>query len=452
MNKICIISVLIVILSHPVLAQTPGDPATGKAITEYSLTDLFAIALERSEKVKISEEDVVIAEREKDKARSALLPRVSAFWDYTRYSDKKESSTAFGRYYIQPEDSTMWGLRLNQSFSLGGREITSFRISRKGIEESAYDFAAVREEYLLDVSLRYFNVLKAQKAVEITKSNIERLQKYRDEAELKYKIGEVTKTLLLRAEAELSGAKSDLVKAENLLRFTRVSLARFAGISENFRIRETDPHVYSQLQKDDLEALRQVAFSKRPEAKSFSVQRSIAEDRVKFARGAYWPLLSIEGVYLRMDDDPPLPFFNDESVYGLLRIDFPFFEGGLRKAEVRQAEAKERQAELALSDLKKTIALEVEQAYLNLRTQEGVLQSLRDQFTFARDNFSMVEKQFQYGLASSLDVLDANTLLVTSERELFRAQYDYQFAVLQLRRATGSLLETVTGSTESGVL
>jgi len=63
----------------------------------------------------------------------------------------------------------------------------------------------------------------------------------------------------------------------------------------------------------------------------------------------------------------------------------------------------------------------------------------------------MVEKQFQYGLASSLDVLDANTLLVTSELDLFRSQYDYQFALLQLQRATGSLLETVTRRIESEI-
>jgi outer membrane protein len=451
MKKIGIVPVLILLLFHPASAQLAGDSAAGTVPTEYTLADLFTIALERSEKIKISEEDVVIAERKKDKARSALVPRVSAFWDYTRYSDEKEISSSFGRFSIQPERSTMWGLRLDQSLSLGGREITSYRISRKGIEQSALDFATVREEYLLGISLRYFNVLKAQKAVEIANANVERLQKYRDDAEIKLRIGETTKTLLLRAEAELSGSKADLVKAENLLKFTKASLARFVGLGEDSQIRESDLHWISQLERKDLESLQNIAFLKRAEMKAGAVQRSIAEDQVKFAKGAYWPTLILEGVYVRMDEEPSSPFFNEESIYGALRLDFPFFEGGLRKAEVRETEAKKRQAELALSDLKKTIRLEVEEAYLNLKTQAGVLQSLKDQFTFARENFYMVEKQFQYGLASSLDVLDANTLLVTSELDLFRSQYDYQFALLQLQRATGSLLETVTRRIESEI-
>ena len=74
---------------------------------------------------------------------------------------------------------------------------------------------------------------------------------------------------------------------------------------------------------------------------------------------------------------------------------------------------------------------------------QHTLESLKDQFDFAAENYRMVTKQFQYGLADSLDVMDANNLLVTSELDLARAQYDYYFAMLQLRRATGTLLDTV---------
>ena len=42
----------------------------------YTLDDLYSIALQRSERVKISEEDLAIARTGKDKAMSALLPKV----------------------------------------------------------------------------------------------------------------------------------------------------------------------------------------------------------------------------------------------------------------------------------------------------------------------------------------------------------------------------------------
>jgi outer membrane protein len=152
-------------------------------------------------------------------------------------------------------------------------------------------------------------------------------------------------------------------------------------------------------------------------------------------------------VYAKRDEDPSSTFFNDESIYGVLRLNFPFFEGGLRRAEVREAEARKRQAELQYEDIKKTIGVEVEEAFLNIMTQSGILESLRNQFSFAKENFRMVSKQFEYGLADSLDVMDANNLLVTSERDLARAQYDYQYAVYQLQRATGGLQKNFLAQT-----
>ncbi|MEW6214973.1 MAG: TolC family protein, partial [Nitrospirota bacterium] len=103
---------------------------------EYSLDDLYRLALERSERIKISEEDLSIVERGKDKALSVLLPKLSTFWNYTRYSEVKTTGTG---WIIQPDYSTSWGLRLDQSMSLSGRELKAFKISKENIEKSGYD-------------------------------------------------------------------------------------------------------------------------------------------------------------------------------------------------------------------------------------------------------------------------------------------------------------------------
>ncbi len=184
------------------------------SVEQYSLDDLYRIAIERSEKIMLSEEDLYIAEMGKEKALSVLLPKLSASWNYTRYSEEK---TTVEGWSIQPEYTTSWGVRLDQSLSLSGREITALKISKKNIEKSRYDLYAVREDYLLSVASAYYDVLRAKKAMEIAKANVERLTKYRDAATIRLKVGEVTKTDLLRAEAELSGAQSELVRAKNNL-------------------------------------------------------------------------------------------------------------------------------------------------------------------------------------------------------------------------------------------
>jgi len=73
----------------------------------------------------------------------------------------------------------------------------------------------------------------------------------------------------------------------------------------------------------------------------------------------------------------------------------------------------------------------------------SIINHLQAEVTFATDNFNSVEKQFQHGLADSIDIIDANTTLVTAERELANAQYNYQFAIIKLQRAVGVLLESI---------
>lgn len=408
------------------------------AADEYSLEDLYKIALERSEKIKISEEDLYISERGRDKAASALLPKLSAFGSYTKYTEDKHSSTGA---IIQPDGSLSWGLRLDQSLSISGREITAFHISKKSIEKSKYELHVVKEVYIFNVASAYYDVLRAKKAVEIAKTNFNRLTKHRDAVAIRLKVGEVTKTDLLRAEAELSGAHAELVRAENNLKLKKAVLARIVGISGDYDVKETVDSREDVV--DTLDFLKQRAFAERAEMKAMELQKRIAEEQVGYSKGAYWPTLSIEGVYARKEEAPSSAFFNRESIYGGIRLNFPFFEGGLRRAEVAEAEAKKRQSELIYDDLKKTINIEVENAYLDFQTQKSILKSLEDQMTFASDNYISVSKQYQFGLANSIDVIDANTLLIASEKQLADANYSYQLSILRLKRVTGTLLKSV---------
>ncbi|GAB4405852.1 MAG: TolC family protein [Thermodesulfovibrionales bacterium] len=424
------ISIIVLIPSIIILAR-------GLSVAqEYSLDDLYRIGLERSEIIRIAEEDLYIAERGKDKAVSALLPKLSAFGGYTRYSGDKRITEG---QVIQPDYFTSWGLRLDQSLSLSGRELTAFKISKEFIEKGRYDLYAVKEAYIFSIATAYYDVLRSKKAVEIARANVERLIKHRDAAATRLKVGEVTKTALLRAEAELSGAKSELIRAENNLRLAKAVLARIAGIDADYDVKE--PVDSNSKDAEAIASLKQIALSERAELRSFELQKRIVEDQVRYARGSYWPSLSIEGVYSRREEDPASVFLIKESIYGALKLNFPFFEGGLRRAEVREAEAKLRQATLIYEDLKKTISIEVESAHLDLMTQKGILKSLEDRVMFARDNYNSVSRQFEFGLASSIEVMDSNTLLVTAERQLSEARYNYHLALLRVKRATGVLLK-----------
>jgi len=405
---------------------------------EYSLDDLFRIALARSEKLKMAEENLAIAETGKDKAFSYLLPRLTATGGYTQYSEKKFTATGG---VLQPELAYTWGIRAEETVSLGGRELTALGISRQNVTKSRHDLTAVREDYLLRyVAVAYYNCLMARKNLDIADANLQRLQKHRDAAEQRLKIGEVTKTALLRAEGELSGAKSESLQAQNSLELALAVLASNAGIRVPYTLSEV-PAAEEEIK--DLPLFQQQAFAARADLKSLDVQKQIAADQIRIAEGASWPSLSIFGVYAGTDQSPAASNLNRESIYAGIALNFPFFDGGLRKADVSEAKSRERQAALQVEEMKKGIDIEVRSVYLDVVTQKGILRFLNDQLLFARDNYRAVERQFNFGLANSLDVMDANTLLVSAERKVASAIYNYQLSLLRMKKATGTLLASL---------
>ena len=421
--------------------------ATAALAQEYTLSDLYQQALKNSEKMKMAQENLYIAQYGKDKAWAVLIPRFTAFGTYNRFSEDKYSTPA-RTVLIQPLESGNWGVRADQSFSLSVRELTALKVAGQTITKNEFDLDATKSDFVLIVASAYYDVMKAKKALEIAAANMERLTSYRNSVEKRVTVGELTKTSLLRSEGELSGARADYLKATNAFQLARFALVRITGIEDEFRLKET------ALPEQDiipLTNLRSIAFDKRSDLKSYDMQVQMAEGYVSFARGAFLPSLSLFAIYNGVDQYPAsasaaTQTLNRETIMAGASLTFPFFEGGLRVAEYREAKAKERQAKLAYDDFKKNVDIELQGAYLDLQTQKGALQFSEDQLTFAQDNYGAVVRQFDNGLATNLDVMDANSLLLSAERSVADAYYSYQLAYLRVKRSNGTLLKFVISS------
>lgn len=407
----------------------------------YGLQDMLRLAVERAERLKISGEEVYISERQKDKARAALFPRLSAFGDYRRYVESEKA----GGSTLQPESSASWGARLDYSLSLGLREPIAYVMAEKGVEKSSEDFKALKEEYVFGVAEGFYDVLRAKKALDTAVANVTRLKSHRDAAEARLRAGEATKTVLLRAEAELASAEAELVRAENGLRLSKAHLSSIVGLEEDFDITAPEPQAeqIGPCRSDELDCLNGLAADNRAELRSVRLQDEMAAAQVKVAKGAFYPSLSLEGVYAGREDEPSSVFSVNETAYGGLRLSYLFADGGQRSAELRQAKARLRQTGFLKSDLRRNIVLQVQRAYLELKAQAGLLEAFRRQLAFAKDNYAAVARQFELGLASSLDVMDANNLLLNSEVNAANAEFGYQMSVLRLRKETGTMAETI---------
>ena len=258
---------------------------------EYALSDVYQEALKNSEKIKMAQENLYIAQVGKDKARSLLIPRVTAFGTYNHFTEQK---TTVSGVLLQPNESGNWGVRADESFSVSVRELNVLNIAGQTIIKNEYDLDSTKSDFILAVASAYYDVMKAKKSLDIAADNMERLTQYRNSVEKRVKVGNLTKTSLLRAEGELSGSRSDYLKATNALKLYRTVLVRITGIEDDFRLKETSPPV-----EDDksLENLRNIAFDSRADLKSYDMQTKMAEEQVKYARGAFWPNLNLFAIY-----------------------------------------------------------------------------------------------------------------------------------------------------------
>ncbi|MCK5542418.1 MAG: TolC family protein [Desulfobacterales bacterium] len=417
------------------------------AETVYSLYDLCKIADNNARKIKIAEDDLYISKQDKKRALAVLMPKLSAFGSKNRSSKEYDDPLILTKM-DGTADTEVLGLMLDQSFTLNGKELIALDVTKDEIEKSAFDLESTKSNYMFEIATVYYQILSAKKNLDISNANVKRLAKHRNSVNEKLQVGTVTKTALFRAEAELSRSKTDLLKAENAFKLAKASLKNLVDIDEEFSLIENQLF-YLKSSDFSYENLIKEAIENRSEIKSVAKTQEVANKTIKYERGSYWPKISFIGMYtdseVDYDYDTQFRLYNNETNVKEKSIEaklsFTIFDGGLRKAEINQAIAKKRQADAALIDTKNKVILESKKAWYDFQTAKSTIKTLTDELKSANENFNAVTMQFEYGLADSVDMMDAFTLLVTAQRKLVEAEFSYELSVLDIIRIKGRLLE-----------
>ncbi|HLF85555.1 MAG TPA: TolC family protein [Nitrospiria bacterium] len=398
---------------------------------EYDINDIYQLILKNNQKIMIADEDIKQAHLGKDKAMSDILPSLTADGDYTRRPDALSSPSGA---LVRSESERSLQLTIKQPLYSGGKAKAGIRRAKDEIERTRYDHSIIIEDLFLDAANLYYEALKARRNVGIEEAEVKRLEEHRRSAETRLRVGEVTRTILLRAEAELSGAKADLIRVKNQLRQAKEDISLLAGIRGDFDIKEPKPLEAPIGTDDELIAL---AYQERRDLAREVISQKIAGEDILIARGGFFPQLSLEASYINRDQDPEGTFSISNERFAILKLTFPLFSGGSDLANLRGARSKLRQADLELLLLRDEIGVDVRKAYLDLGAISPLIDNLKDEVAFARENYTMVSRQFDFGLATNIDVLDANTTLLQAERELSNASYDRDIAVLRLKKVIG---------------
>jgi len=410
------------------LFQNPGF-----CKTIYSLHDLAQLANIHSETIKIAQDDVYIAQQDKARALSVLIPRATTYGSMNEYKNDN----------IYAPDSLALGIKLTQSFTLNGKELIALDVTKRTIEGKEFSLESIRSQYLLQVAQTYYNILSAERFLEIALSDVERLKTHKDAVKEKLSVGNVTKTDLYRAEAELSKSLTEQVRAENNVLKTKASMLNLVDIEDDFDVEKVDIKGLESYE-GTLEDIQNFALKNRPEIKEAKKNLDIARKTIKFEKSNYWPTISLEAGYKETDLDYATTSHNvnydTEDLYIKGDLVFTLYDGGLRKAQIQQAVAGVRKAENALILQRKRIILDSKTSFLDYTAAQSALLNLQDELKSAQENFNAVKMQFKYGMADSIDMMDANTLLVTAQRRILDAKYIYYLSVLRIIYTKGNLI------------
>jgi outer membrane protein len=434
------------------VAAVVSAPASDVLTLEESIT----MALERSLSIRSAEQEIKSKEYEERSAKADFYPKLSTDYSYTRIDestvdDAKHQTLAFDRTgslttrQVSPldPDNYEWNVSAAQPLFTGWRLTALRELASVGVDTATIQKETAIHDLVLNVKGAYFGILKAEKLEKVAVQAVEQLEAHLRVAQAFYEEGIIAKNELLQTEVQMAQARQDLIRAQNSVELAKSSFNKLLRRGLDAEVAIEDILDYRPVSLTLEQCLDRAELS-RTEIRELSLNILSAEKRVKLSRSGYYPTVSLVGNYNREGEEPLMESDPDEDPDAwtlLLRAEWTFWEWGKTRHDVSASKAQVAKVKYLLRELKDSIQLQVKEAYLNLREAEKNIQVARTAVIQAEENFRMNEERYKQQVATSTDVLDAQTLLTQARSNYFNALSEHNIAWARLERAMGTGFE-----------
>lgn len=417
-------------------AEEPREDAAPAGT--ISLEDAYRLAVANEERIAIAARELAKAELLPWRAVALMTPRGEVGAAFTRNKDAiafnapPEMRGVFGgSSVIRPRDNWLATFSVTQPL-IEPTFLPSWRLGQTAVREGEQRYAHTVRSVLFGVARAYYEVLRLEAQVKVVRDTLALSRAELARARTRFRVGEVTKTDVLRAEVSVARAERTRVVDVNRLRLAHATLARAVGVAEPVGVREPSP---ATPRDEEFPALLARALDGRQDLRARKLAVGLARERRNLVLTRYLPQVNAEFSYPRLD---PETFANRDEFWTLLvNLRWSIFDGGSRELDVREADETIAQAELRVRELEKRIRVEVREALLMVETLYATLETLRTQVALARETYDLTSKQYRVGLATSLDVNTALAALNQVRTQLTDQSYAYQIALLALDNAVG---------------
>jgi outer membrane protein TolC len=367
-----------------------------------------------------------------NRAWAAYLPTVAVGASYTRNSNEAVVQLPGGpQIVIQPYDQLAAQAEVRQAI-IAPSLIPAIR--NAGIAEDVAELNTdnARREILFAVAQSYFGAASYQEAIRATQFLLEVNKAREADTQKRFDAGTVTKVALLRSQLDRARAEQDLVRARNAFASSRLALATLIQRDADFTL-ELPPVPQVPAQSEEL--VKQ-ALEQRPDVAAARRNLDLALGRKQGVWYSYAPSVGFSGVY-RISN--AAGFAGQNDIWALtLSAQWTLWDGGIREINLREESARVAEASAQQKQAEARVVEEVSRAQLEFENARANLTKAEEALGLARETQRLTEISFKAGVATYLEVADANSALTNAEVGAISERLQTSLAALRLLRSVGS--------------
>jgi outer membrane protein len=396
-------------------AEKPIIPA--KRLT---LNDAFQAALKRSETLATQQEVVNQAEEEYKRAWGAIMPTVVGSYAYLH----RDSTPSAGDVTTK--------ITADQPLFRGFRDFAAINETRASIvaEKQAKEWAGM--QLYSDVAAAFYTFLSAQKDVHVLDKELDLYAQRIKVLKERQAIGRSRNTEVLTVQSAQAILKAQREQVLGQLDVAKEVLAFLTGLNGDLQLDDSDPTPAS------IEAIEtyQARIDARPDVVAATQRLKAAKSAVSIAKGEHLPSADLIANYYTQR--PEIKRNGDWDLG--ITVTLPIFSGGIISSNVRTAQSQKLESELQLSQVKRLAEQEIRSLHHSLTADLAQVAALQDAFNLSEQNYKANVKDYEFGLAQNLDVLQALTSYEETERSLEKARYAAKIDYNKLEAAVANRL------------
>jgi outer membrane protein len=419
-----------------ILALPPGEVTAGaQNYQALSLDDCLAIARKQNPALAASREKIQELAADYQAARSKFFPRLvlTSFYDRQPPNRFPPSANPLPFDLFKREGYT--GVYGKEIIFDGLKTYYNTQAAKTGSQAQKQEVQRTADELAFTVTQAFYQLIEAKENLKVAQEALKQRQEFGKLTEAFYHAGKVTNLDYVRAQSQVSEAEQAVVEARNAVRLAKEILVRTLGMKGQVQVDIKGKLPQKFTAAVDLNSLWQEALRRNPEIKKLDFDIAQSQTLIKAARGSYFPEVSLQaGTDVRHRD---LGGTKPEWIGGVF-MEYPFFEGGLTRAQVAKAASIYQQLLEKKRDRLNGLKVDLSAAWKDQENARHGVTTTKQTVATNEEAYASAQALYRVGKAIGLDVLQAQVDLTGSRFQLIRYAVAYEIGQARIKQITGA--------------